>query len=115
MICPGEKSIEEKAQQLLNQGVDTVIVTLGVRGGYFKTWQQSKYFPAAKCTPVDTTGAADAFCSTLAVYLSLNYDLENSICFANIAAGYSTTRYGAAPSYVPDKNTLDFLVRKEKI
>ena len=115
MICPGEKSIEEKAQQLLNQGVDTVIVTLGVRGGYFKTWQQSMYFPAAKCTPVDTTGAADAFCSTLAVYLSLNYDLENSICFANIAAGYSTTRYGAAPSYVPDKNTLDFLVRKEKI
>ncbi len=109
-ICPGPATLEEKAQYFLDRGVKTVIVTLGSKGGYYRNAETSEYFPAADFTPVDTTGAADAFCATLAVYLSENYDLRSSIRHANMAAGYSTTHYGAAYANAIDKTTLDFMM-----
>ena len=109
-LCPFLDSYEEKAQYFLDRGVGTVIVTLGSKGGYFRTREAGGYFAAADFTPVDTTGAADVFCATLAVYLSQNYDLAGSIRHANVAAGFSTTYYGAAPRFLVDKETLDFMV-----
>ena len=89
----------------------TVIITLGSKGGYYRTREMSGYFAAADFTPVDTTGAADVFCATLAVYLSQNYDLISSIRHANAAAGYSTTYHGAARArFLVDKEALDFMV-----
>lgn len=109
-LCPGIDSFEEKAQFFLDRGVGTVIITLGSKGGYYRTKGLSGYFAAADFTPVDTTGAADVFCAALAVYLSQNYGLVDSIRHANVAAGYSTTYYGAAPRFLVDKETLDFMV-----
>ena len=109
-LCPELESFEEKAQYFLDRGVGTVIITLGSKGGYYRTKEVSGYFDAADFTPVDTTGAADVFCATLAVYLSQNYDLSSSIRRANVAAGYSTTYHGAAPRFLVDKETLDFMV-----
>ena len=109
-LCPKLDCFEEKAQYFLDRGVETVIITLGSKGGYFRTKERSGYFTAADFTPVDTTGAADVFCAALAVYLSQNYELADSIEHANVAAGYSTTYYGAAPRFLVDKETLDFMV-----
>lgn len=109
-LCPQLDSFEEKAQHFLDRGVGTVIITLGSKGGYYRTKDQSGYFAAADFTPIDTTGAADVFCAALAVYLSQNYDLIDSIRHANMAAGYSTTYYGAVPRFLVDKETLDFMV-----
>ena len=109
-LCPGLESFEEKAQFFLDRGVGTVIITLGSKGGYYRTKDLSGYFPAADFTPVDTTGAADVFCAAMAVYLSQDYDLVSSIRHANVAAGYSTTYHGAAPRFLVDKDTLDFMV-----
>lgn len=114
ILCPQEPSLEKKAQFFLDKGVGTVIVTLGSKGGYVRNKDVSKYFSAAKYKPLDTTGAADAFCATLAVYLSQNHDLLTSITYANVAAGYSTTHFGSAPSFVVNKSTLEFLVSEQR-
>lgn len=55
---------------------------------------------------MDTTGAADAFISALAVCLSEENDIIYAICFATYAAGISITRQGVQPAMV-DRVGLD--------
>jgi len=102
---------EEKAQYFLNKGVETVIITLGSAGCYLRNAQCSRCFEAADVNVVDTTGAADAFSATLAVYLSQGRSIETAISYATYAAGISTTRQGSTPALV-DKNTLELHVPK---
>lgn len=102
-------SLEEKAMYFLDKGVKAVIITLGHRGCYLRDAKRSKYFKACDVTVVDTTGAADAFAATLAVYLSRGRSIETAISYATYAAGLSTTRQGV-PTALVDQNTLDLYV-----
>lgn len=105
-LLPGITSLEEKARMFRNQGAKTVIITLGEKGCFLQNDEQEKYFPAARITPVDTTGAADAFIATLAFYLSMDKQIEEAIKYATCAAGLSTTRHGVPPALV-DRETLE--------
>lgn len=99
-MITGDTSIEEKAQILLDKGVKNVIITLGHKGCYLKNQEYEGYFPAADFYPVDTTGAADAFISALAVALSEGRQILQAISFATYAAGVSITRQGVQPAMV---------------
>ena len=105
-ISEKKKSLEEASTWLLEAGVKNVIVTLGEKGSFLKTDKLEKYFPAADFPVVDTTGACDAFISALTSYLMEGYDIEKSIKIANIAAGFSLSRYNVINSLI-DKHTLD--------
>ncbi|MDR1704690.1 MAG: PfkB family carbohydrate kinase [Clostridiales bacterium] len=102
-------SCEEMAQYFLDKGVETVIITLGARGCYLRDAARSRYFEAADVAVVDTTGAADAFAATLAVYLSNGHSMETAVLYATYAAGLSTTTRGV-PTALTDQITLDFYV-----
>lgn len=106
ILCPGDKSIEEKADSFYRMGVPNVIVTLGNKGCYLKNDAYSLFFPAADFAPIDTTGAADAFISALAVKLAEGGDLIHAIGFATFAAGISITRQGVQPA-MADRMTMD--------
>ncbi len=108
LLCPDRPTFEEKAQYFLDRGAKSVIITLDRDGCYLKDSEHSMYFKAANFTAVDTTGAADAFASTLAVYLSKNYDICTAIKYAIYASGFSITTQGVPPALV-DKSTLDLL------
>lgn len=99
-FVPGDLSIEEKGKILLEKGVKNVIITLGKNGCYFCNAKFSGFFPAADFPPVDTTGAADAFISALAVYLSEGYPVIQAIGFATYAACISITRFGVQSAMV---------------
>lgn len=109
-LLPGVASYEDKAQHYLNLGVGLVIITLGSEGAYLRDNERSIYFEAAKIDPLDTTGAADIFAATLAVFLSRDYELENAMKHAIYAAGISTTRQGM-PNSLVDKNTLEMYLK----
>ena len=102
-LLPGDTTIEEKAAILMGKGVKNVIITLGHHGCYLKNNQYEGYFPAADFYPVDTTGAADAFISALAVSLSEGNDVLQAIGFATYAAGISITRQGVQAALVDRK------------
>ena len=104
-LLPDIETYEAKAQYYLDRGAKNVIITLGHKGCYFRNHERSQYYPAFNVTPVDTTGAADAFAAALSVYLSKNNDIEKAIEYATVVAGISTTKPGAAPS-MPDQDTL---------
>jgi len=106
VLIPGQQTIEEKANYLYQKGVKNVIVTLGSKGCYLKNKKYAIHIPSADFIPLDTTGAADAFISALAVYLGEGNDLLSSISFATYSAGISITNLGTQPA-LPDRLTLD--------
>ena len=105
-LVPGRGSLAQKARRLIAAGAGTVIVTLGERGCRIVTHDTDQAFPAADFTPVDNTGAGDAFISALASYLMYGHDLEEAIRIGMVAAGYSTTRAGVVEALI-DRSTLE--------
>lgn len=111
-FVPGGGTVEEMARALREKGVKNVIVTLGKNGCYLCNESCSRFFPAVDFSPVDTTGAADAFISALAVYLSEGCELAQAIGFATYAACISITRFGVQSAMV-DRASLE--VYREEI
>ena len=92
----------------LEKGVKNILITLGEKGCYFKNSNEEFLMPASKLNKpvVDTTGAGDAFNGGLSVALSQNKTYKQSIEFANLVAGISVTREGAANS-MPTKKEIE--------
>lgn len=66
---------QSAAEGLLSQGCGSVIITLGGDGALYSIQGQHEHIPAEKVTPVDTTGAGDAFVGALAYYLAYHPSL----------------------------------------
>jgi ribokinase len=87
---------------MLDRGVSAVVTTRGGAGvivtesigGAVDTWSE----PAVEVSPVDTTGAGDAFCGALAARLAMGDLLRDAICYAAAAGALATTVAGAVPS-----------------
>ena len=92
----------------LEKGVKNILITLGEKGCYFKNIDEEFLMPASKLNKpvVDTTGAGDAFNGALSVALSQNKTYKQSIEFANLVAGISVTKEGAANS-MPIKKEIE--------
>lgn len=106
---------EEAARQLLSQGVQAVIITLGSDGCYYHD-QSGKSFamPAFSVKPVDTTAAGDTFIGAYASARCSGETPEASIQFAAAAAAIAVTRDGAQTS-VPDRDeVLAFLQERAR-
>jgi ribokinase len=93
-----ETTAARAARRLHDQGVETVIITLGSRGAYVSSDSVSERVPGFRVKAIDTTGAGDVFNGALAVALSEKLDLRQAVRFANAAAARSVTRRGAQAS-----------------
>ena len=111
LLCPGVPGIEGKAEAFLKKGAKTVIITLGHSGSYIKAPEFTGYLPAADFTPVDTTGAADAFIAALAVYLSSGHTIAKAAKIATYAAGFCVSRQGVIPALI-DRNSLETYIKR---
>jgi ribokinase len=76
-----------------------VIVTLGERGSLVLSADGSHEPVAAHvAVAIDTVGAGDAYCGSLAARLAAGDDLVTAARYASAAASLSVTRAGAEPS-----------------
>jgi len=99
------------AQKLHAQGVETVVLTLGSKGAYVSAPGCRSLVPGFKVKAVDTTAAGDVFNGALAVALSEDRPLLESVRFASAAAAISVTRMGAQPS-APRRKEIDQFLRQ---
>jgi ribokinase len=99
-------------KNLLNVGIDAVLVTLGSAGVFWSSSQNAKVVPSFGVHAVDTTAAGDAFNGGLACALGQGLSMEEAIRYANAVAAISVTRMGAQPS-LPSKDEVSaFLVER---
>lgn len=101
----------QAARVLLEQGVNTVIITLGKQGALLVTGDHARLFPGIEVEVVDTTAAGDAFIGGLASALNHDFSLENAVRYANCAGALATTKLGAQPS-LPAVQEVDQLYQQ---
>jgi ribokinase len=94
------------AAGLLQKGFGNVILTLGNRGSLLAKKESSNLFAPFKVSPVDTTGAGDAFIGSLAVFLAEGLPEQEALTRANLYAALSTTRVGTQKSF-PSRAQFD--------
>lgn len=121
-VSPDDTSADEQelAKSLLDKsGVgEAIVVTLGSRGAMVVTKDGSvSYVSAPDGLPwnddpvVDTVGAGDCFCGSLAAYLSSSMDLSSSARLACGMASRSVRHRGAQSSFFTRKDDIPTILR----
>jgi len=103
VITPNEHEVEllGGVASLLSRGVDHVVVTEGARGARLVNASGETRIAPYPVTPVDTTGAGDAFCGALSARLACDGGLANlpiALRAGAVAGALSTQVKGAVPS-----------------
>lgn len=101
------EKMKEAASVLLQKVGETVIITLGAKGVYYKTKTgDSDIVPGVQVKTIDTTAAGDVFNGYLAAALVAGKTIKEAIVMANKAAAVSVTSKGAQPSipYLTEMN-----------
>jgi ribokinase len=88
------------AESLVGRGLRCVIVTLGENGALFADADGVRHITAHPVTPVDTTGAGDAFIGSFAAFLAGGFPEGEAIERANVYAALSTLAVGTQKSFV---------------
>jgi ribokinase len=87
------------ATDLVKRGFQRVVITLGERGSLIASAAGHVHVPPFPVTPVDSTGAGDAFIGSLAVFLAEGMPEKDALARANLYAALSTTRVGTQKSF----------------
>ena len=88
------------AQRLLDRGLPRVVITLGANGCLLATAIGMQHIAPFTVTPVDTTGAGDAFTGSLACFLAEGCPEAEALSRANLYAALSTLGPGTQKSFV---------------
>jgi ribokinase len=97
---------------MIEQGVETVIVTMGARGALLVTADRVHKVEPFRVTPVDTTGAGDAFVGAFARFHAGGAGLEESLRLAALYGADSVTRRGTQKAYATE---AEFRALREKV
>lgn len=90
---------ERAARGLVEQGIRTVIVTLGAAGALLVGNGPAIHIAPVPVQPRDTTGAGDAFIGSFAHYYVQSRDVADALRWASRYAADSITRPGAQASF----------------
>ncbi|MFI7064043.1 ribokinase [Kribbella sp. NPDC050124] len=104
--CDDESQVPIIARKLADEwNLRGCVVTLGSRGAFVVDRSSSSaavWIEPHQVATVDTVGAGDAFCGSLAASLAAGAELVDAVRLANAAGALSTTVNGAADS-APDR------------
>ncbi|MCX7543266.1 ribokinase [Corynebacterium sp. P5848] len=101
--CDGAAAVaagpESCARALVEAGFSSVILTLGAEGALVATPEGCERIPSPSVTPVDTTGAGDAFAGACVARLAAGDDLVTATRHAVRVGAFAVTGHGAQDSY----------------
>jgi len=94
-----DDEIRAAARSLVQEGVKTVIVTLGAKGSLLVTGEKEELASPYVVNSVDSTGAGDAFIGSFAYYYLQIGDVSEAMKKANRYAAISTMKLGTQKSF----------------
>lgn len=110
-LLSGKSDLGEACGVLHSMGTEIIVITLGSEGTYLSTASGTATIPSIQVSPVDTTGAGDAFIGCLLWQIASHPDpatlagefeqLTEMVRVANAAGALTTTNFGAIES-LPD-------------
>lgn len=112
-LLSGSDDIAAGAERLQQQGIGTVVVTLGDKGSVAYTGAESIIAPPYKVKAVDTTAAGDTFNAALITAMGQGKKLEEALDYANAAGALATTKMGAQSS-LPTIAEVDWFIEKNQ-
>ena len=95
--------INEYEYRHSNSVPTNLIVTLGDRGAWYRTSNTNKLISTEQVEVSDVCGCGDTFLAALAFQYLCTNDIEESIMFANVAAGITVQHRG---NYAPTINEI---------
>lgn len=101
-----QEELVSGAKELIDLGVQTVIVTLGGDGCLLVSKEKQQYFASETVVAIDTTAAGDCFTAALAVALTKGKTMEEAIVYGNQTSAIVVTRKGAQTS-IPDNAEVE--------
>lgn len=96
---------------LLDMGVNTVVLTLGENGCFYKNRKVRISNRAFEVDAIDTTAAGDTFCGAFAAEIARGNSWEDTLIFASAASALCVTRMGAQPS-IPNEDEVRAFLNK---
>lgn len=100
-----DEEAQHAAQEIRALGCKAAIITLGATGVVGADRCESWAIAAPEVATIDTTGAGDAFCGTLAVWLADGSDLRDA-AYAGAAAGACSVTRSGAQSSLPGRDEI---------
>jgi fructokinase len=79
--------------------IQMAALTLGAAGCYLVTQSEEEFDPGYFITPLDSSGAGDAFSAGLVVKILQHAPLAEAADFANCLGAYVSTKKGAVPAW----------------
>ena len=110
-LLDGEE-VRNLKPELLDLGVETIIVTRGSEGASYFSEGESFSVPGFSVEVEDTTAAGDAFAGAMAVGIAEGKNPRDVIKFANAAGGLAAASSGAQPSLPSREEVEKFLNRR---
>jgi ribokinase len=99
----------ELAARALSAHAKVILIKMGAKGALLYANGQAVHFTACPVTPVDTTGAGDAFTAAFAVRYAQNGDWTEAVRFAMAAGAVSTLKNGAQPAMPTSREIQEFV------
>ena len=110
-----EALCEDVAQRLESANMNAIVVTMGSKGAAFANRRGEKgFFPAEHVKVRDTTGAGDAFCAGVAIGLTYDKTMRQSVEIGTrLAASVIKVSENTCPRFRPRELGLDMDVEDE--
>ncbi len=104
---------EAAARVMLARGARNILLTLGERGSLLVNADEVIHAAAPEVKAIDTTGAGDAFCGSLAYFLASDVALADAIFLANHVAAVSVQAEGTQSSFPRVDELPDEMFREQ--
>ncbi len=112
--APEKTHADDLAQALLARGPRAVLITLGAKGAVVADAAGFEVIPSVTVDAIDTVGAGDAFCGSVAAMLSEGKSLHDAVRIGCVAGALASTRHGAIPS-LPTREAVGRLLTKSEL
>lgn len=99
VLVPNEHEVDLLGgREHVASAVEHLVITRGAAGSDHVHDGETRHVDPFEVTPVDTTGAGDAFCGALASRIAAGDIMASALQYASAAGALATTRAGAVPS-----------------